>query len=110
KFPIKVKPRIKHKDYIGVYPIVPSFEWLRRIVSISKIKYTQLRIKNLDSNIEEEIEKSIIFARENGIRLFINDYWELAIKYKAYGVHLGQSDILTADIDRIHNASVKLGV
>ncbi|CCJ95118.1 Thiamin-phosphate pyrophosphorylase [Cronobacter malonaticus 681] len=43
-------------------------------------------------------------------RLFINDYWRLAIKHQAYGVHLGQEDLETADLNAIRNAGLRLGV
>ena len=42
--------------------------------------------------------------------MFINDYWQLAIKHQAYGVHLGQEDLHTADLDAIRNAGLRLGV
>ena len=43
-------------------------------------------------------------------RLFINDYWQLAIKHGAYGVHLGQEDLDTTDLAAIHRAGLRLGV
>ena len=43
-------------------------------------------------------------------RLFINDYWQLAIKHQAYGVHLGQEDLDVADLARIHQAGLRLGL
>jgi len=42
--------------------------------------------------------------------LFINDYWELAARFSAYGVHLGQDDLRKADIKQIHSAGLRLGV
>ena len=42
--------------------------------------------------------------------MFINDYWSLAIEYGAYGVHLGQDDLITADLYGIQNAGLRLGV
>ncbi len=43
-------------------------------------------------------------------RLFINDYWQLAIKHRAYGVHLGQEDLETTDLSAIRRAGLRLGV
>lgn len=34
----------------------------------------------------------------------------MAIKYQAYGVHLGQEDLLTADLNAIQQAGLRLGV
>jgi hydroxymethylpyrimidine kinase/phosphomethylpyrimidine kinase/thiamine-phosphate diphosphorylase len=42
--------------------------------------------------------------------LFINDYWQLAIKHKAYGVHLGQEDMEVADLPMIADAGLRLGL
>jgi len=42
--------------------------------------------------------------------LFINDFWEEAIAAGAYGVHLGQEDLQTADINAIREAGLRLGV
>ncbi|WP_442980258.1 thiamine phosphate synthase, partial [Salmonella enterica] len=42
--------------------------------------------------------------------LFINDYWRLAIKHRAYGVHLGQEDLETTDLKAIQAAELRLGV
>ncbi len=46
----------------------------------------------------------------NDIKLFINDYWEFAIKHKAYGVHLGQDDLKFADINAIKQNNLCLGI
>ncbi|MFN6886558.1 thiamine phosphate synthase, partial [Proteus mirabilis] len=43
-------------------------------------------------------------------RLFINDYWQLAIKHHAYGVHLGQEDLDIADLDAIKQSGLCLGI
>ncbi len=43
-------------------------------------------------------------------RLFINDYWQLAIKHSAYGVHIGQEDLMTADLAQIQQAGLRLGI
>jgi len=60
--------------------------------------------------VEQEIKKSIALAKKYQAKLFINDYWELAIKHNAYGVHLGQEDSLTADIHKISQTGLYLGV
>jgi hydroxymethylpyrimidine kinase/phosphomethylpyrimidine kinase/thiamine-phosphate diphosphorylase len=60
--------------------------------------------------IDAEIQRSVALSRRFGARLFINDYWQLAIRHGAYGVHLGQEDLDTADIDAIRAAGLRLGV
>ncbi|HHE05554.1 MAG TPA: thiamine phosphate synthase, partial [Epsilonproteobacteria bacterium] len=43
-------------------------------------------------------------------RFFLNDFWELGIKYGVYGIHLGQEDIQEADVQAILDAGIRLGI
>ena len=49
-------------------------------------------------------------CREGRARLFVDDWYELAIKGGAYGVHLGMEDLRTADLELIRRAGLRLGV
>jgi thiamine-phosphate diphosphorylase len=49
-------------------------------------------------------------SRTHGAQLFINDHWRIAIEEGAYGVHLGQEDLATADLDAIAAAGLRLGL
>jgi thiamine-phosphate diphosphorylase len=60
--------------------------------------------------LEREIVEAIEISRAFGARLFINDYWKLAIKHSAYGIHLGQEDVVDADLDTISKAGIRLGI
>ncbi|MCO7223870.1 thiamine phosphate synthase [Pleionea sp. CnH1-48] len=95
---------------LGLYPVVDSYEWLQRLLPLG-ITTAQLRIKDKQGDdLENEIQQSIQLAKQHNCRLFINDYWSLAIKYEAYGVHLGQEDLDDADIDAIRKAGLRLGI
>ncbi len=95
---------------IGIYPVVDRADWIRRLAPIG-ITTIQLRIKDLhDQDLEQEVILAIKLAQQFNCRLFINDHWQLAIKHKAYGVHLGQEDLDTADIVSIRNAELRLGI
>ncbi len=95
---------------LGLYPVVDSAQWLQRLLPLG-VSTIQLRIKNLASEaLEREIERAVRIARKANCRLFINDHWPLAIKYRAYGVHLGQGDLKTADMRAIHRAGLRLGI
>jgi hydroxymethylpyrimidine kinase/phosphomethylpyrimidine kinase/thiamine-phosphate diphosphorylase len=75
------------------------------------VKTLQLRIKNKQGlELENEIKRSIMLAEKYQANLFINDYWEMAIRYGAYGVHLGQEDLETADMTAIRQAELRLGI
>ncbi len=80
---------------LGLYPVVDL----------------QLRIKDPQAtDLEQQIQQAIELGRRYQARLFINDYWQLAIKHGAYGVHLGQEDIQTADLDALRQAGLRLGI
>ncbi|MEG9487334.1 thiamine phosphate synthase [Mannheimia indoligenes] len=98
-------------DYqLGLYPVVESFEWIERLI-LAGIKTLQIRVKNRPlAEVETEIARSIKLAKQYNVRLFVNDYWQLAVKYQAYGVHLGQEDLATADLNAIQQAGLRLGV
>lgn len=95
---------------LGLYPVVDSVEWIERLLRVG-VRTLQLRIKNQpESHIEPAVIKAIALARRYQARLFINDHWQLAIKHQAYGVHLGQEDLDTADLSAIRCAGLRLGV
>jgi len=95
----------------SLYPIVDSSEWVHRLTVGFNIQTVQLRIKKpLLVNLEQQIQDVCNLTNRTGIQLFINDYWQLAIKYHAFGVHLGQSDLNVADTDKIHKANLRLGI
>lgn len=98
------------KSQLGLYPVVDHVTWVERLLNLG-IKTIQLRIK--DSN-QEDLEVQIIKAIELGIQfnaqVFINDYWQLALKHQAYGIHLGQEDLAIADLKKIEQSGVRLGI
>ncbi|KAB7898686.1 thiamine phosphate synthase [Rouxiella sp. S1S-2] len=108
KIPTSPFPEVPY--YLGLYPVVDSLEWVRRLLQAG-VKTLQLRIKNLpDAEVEPAIIDAIALGREYQARLFINDYWRLAVKHQAYGIHLGQEDLDTTDLLAIHAAGLRLGV
>ena len=95
---------------LGLYVIVDSYEWIERLIHAG-VKTLQIRIKDRSpEQAEEEIARCIALAKQHTVRLFVDDFWQLAIKYQAYGVHLGQEDLLTADLNAIQQAGLRLGV
>ncbi|KNC88648.1 thiamine phosphate synthase [Trabulsiella odontotermitis] len=95
---------------LGLYPVVDSVEWIERLLEAG-VRTLQLRIKDLpDDDVEADVIRAIQLGRRYRARLFINDYWRLAIKHQAYGVHLGQEDLKTTDLQAIREAGLRLGV
>ena len=95
---------------LGLYPVIGSLYWLKRLLPLG-LEIIQLRIKNADEQgLAQIIEEAILLAKPYKTRLFINDYWQLAIKHGAYGVHIGQEDLQSADLLKIQQAGLRLGI
>ena len=75
------------------------------------VKTAQLRRKTTDpGELAQEIARCVAAGREHEAQVFINDHWQQAIEAGAYGVHLGQEDVHTADLDTLAAAGVRLGL
>ena len=95
---------------LGLYPVIDSLAWLERLLPLN-LNIIQLRLKNKNSKeLDSTIEKAVALAQRYACRLFINDHWQLAIKHGAYGVHIGQEDLVNADLNAIANAGLRLGI
>ncbi|NQY86701.1 MAG: thiamine phosphate synthase [Colwellia sp.] len=97
-------------EKLGLYPVIDSLYWLKRLLPLG-LKIIQLRVKNLSAaELEQLIIAAVALAKNYHTRLFINDYWQLAIKHGAYGVHIGQEDLAAADLVQIQQAGLRLGI
>ena len=95
---------------LGLYPIVDRASWVERLVPLG-VRTIQLRAKDLSgAELEAEVVRAISAAARFKARLFINDHWQLAMKHGAYGIHLGQDDLPTADLRAIQQAGCRLGL
>jgi len=95
---------------LGIYPVVDRTEKLQPLYECG-ITTAQLRVKDLSGDaLEKKIVEAIRISNAFNVRLFINDYWELAVKYHAYGVHLGQEDIVKTDMAKLHESGIRLGI
>ncbi|ADT94591.1 bifunctional hydroxymethylpyrimidine kinase/phosphomethylpyrimidine kinase [Shewanella baltica] len=64
----------------------------------------------IGSELEAQIQTAIALGKHFNAQLFINDHWKLAIKYHAFGVHLGQEDLAVTDLAAIQAAGLALGI
>ena len=95
---------------LGLYGVMPDADWVKRMVDV-QLPTVQLRFKSEDKyKIRKQIKESVKAVKDSQTLLFINDYWEQAIDAGAYGVHLGQEDMATADLDKIRSAGLRLGL
>ena len=94
----------------GLYPIVDRAAWLERLLPLG-VRTAQIRIKDLQGTaLEEELARAIATARQHHCRLFVNDHWREAIRLGAWGVHLGQEDLETADRSVLLRSGLRLGI
>ena len=92
------------------YAVVPDANWVERMVQAGA-NTVQLRCKTLQGDaLQQEIQRAVAACAKSPTQLFINDYWQHAIAAGAYGVHLGQEDLDTADLAAIHAAGLRLGI
>ena len=98
---------------IGFYPVVPTAAWVQRLLGWG-VGTIQLRAKAADHSadaLEREVRAAVEAGRAvPGAQVFINDHWQLALDAGAYGVHLGQEDLDTADIKALRRAGLRLGL
>ena len=98
---------------LGFYPVVPTADWVQRLLGWG-VRTIQLRIKAADHSPADtalQVRAAVDAGRAvPGAQVFINDHWQLALAAGAYGVHLGQEDLDTADIEALRHAGVRLGL
>jgi thiamine-phosphate pyrophosphorylase len=92
------------------YLIVDSAAWIARLVPLG-VKLVQLRIKERPM---EQVRKEIAAARSlcalAGASLVVNDHWQAALDEGCDFVHLGQTDLDTADVPALRRAGARLGI
>lgn len=92
------------------YPILDSAAWIARLLPHG-VKTVQLRVKDLS---REQIRREIAAAKDLcdkvGAQLIVNDYWAEAIDLGCDYIHLGQEDLVSADLKAIRRAGLKLGI
>lgn len=98
---------------IGFYPVVHDAAWVQRLLGWG-VRTIQLRFKaagHTTDEIEREVNAAVEAGKQvPGAQVFINDHWQFALAAGAYGVHLGQEDLDTADIDALRRAGLRLGL
>lgn len=96
---------------LGIYPIVDRAYKLKALYECG-ITTAQLRTKNKFTGqaLEDEVLEAVEISKLYNARFFLNDFWELGIKYKVYGIHLGQEDIQKADVQAILDMGIRLGI
>lgn len=113
-FGMPVWPRLEEfapcPKRLGLYAVLPDAQWVGRMARAG-VPTVQLRFKSNDEQaIGREVRAAVQAVQGTNALLFINDHWQAAIEAGAYGVHLGQEDLDTADLVKIRAAGLRLGI
>jgi thiamine-phosphate pyrophosphorylase len=92
------------------YPVVDSVAWVARLAKLG-VGTIQLRAKNLDdAQALQIVSDALEVTKGTPTRLVVNDYWRAAIVAGAQHLHLGQEDLVDADLNEIRKARLTLGI
>ncbi|WP_315767264.1 MULTISPECIES: thiamine phosphate synthase [unclassified Bradyrhizobium] len=92
------------------YPVVDSLAWVERLTQLG-VGTVQLRAKNLnDGEALQIVTDALAITKGSNTKLVVNDYWRAAVVAGAAHVHLGQEDLVDADVAAIKEAGLTLGL
>lgn len=92
------------------YPIVDSAVWATRLATAGA-RLIQLRIKASSTRvIKQEVRGALAVCRAKLAQLVVNDHWQIALDEGADFIHLGQQDLVDADLKALRLRGVRLGI
>jgi thiamine-phosphate pyrophosphorylase len=92
------------------YPVVNSVAWVARLALLG-VGTIQLRAKGLDdAEALQTVTDALDIIKGTAAKLVVNDYWRAAIVAGARHLHLGQEDLVDADLKAIRDAGITLGI
>jgi thiamine-phosphate pyrophosphorylase len=92
------------------YPVVDSLAWITRLARAGA-GTVQIRAKDLDHAAALALVRdALAMTAGTPTQLVVNDYWRAAIEAGASHVHLGQEDLVDADVAAIKRAGLTLGL
>ncbi|MCP3464329.1 MULTISPECIES: thiamine phosphate synthase [unclassified Bradyrhizobium] len=92
------------------YAVVDSLAWVERLAKLG-VGTIQLRAKNLnDAEALQIVTDALALTEGTPAKLVVNDYWRAAIVAGAKHLHLGQEDLVDADLKAIRDAGLTLGI
>jgi thiamine-phosphate pyrophosphorylase len=92
------------------YAVVDTVAWVERLAKLG-VGTIQLRAKNLnDAEALQIVADALAVTKGTQAKLVVNDYWRAAIVAGAKHLHLGQEDLVDADLKAIRDAGLTLGI
>jgi len=101
-------------DNLGLYAIVDNLIDLERLTTqgITTLQWRDKSAVGSDDK-KENLQRAIKHCQRANIPLYINDDWQLALEFNAYGIHLGQEDLAQIphnDLKRLQKKGLHLGI
>lgn len=94
-------------------PLLSRKKRVETLLSLG-VRDIQLRVKGASPEaLDAEVAKAAQACRAAGGRLWVNDFWQAAVRHGTYGVHLGQEDLEAGGgeaLGAIAAAGLRLGV
>src|SRR5690606_26753580 len=94
---------------LGLYGLVDNLVHLQQLLELG-IDSLQWRVKQPGPGYQADTARAIELCRAAGVPLYLNGDGQLALTLGAYGVHLGQEGVLTADLPALLRAGIRLGI
>jgi thiamine-phosphate pyrophosphorylase len=92
------------------YPVVPDADWVERL-AVAGARLMQLRIKDRpDDDVRDAVRRAKTSCARHGAQLVVNDYWQIALDEDCDFVHLGQEDLVDADLAALRRAGLRIGI
>src|ERR1700709_2141812 len=92
------------------YPVVDTVAWVARL-ALLRAGTLQPRAKDLkDSEAPQIVTDALEVIKGTSAKLVVNDYWRAAIVAGASHLHLGQEDLVDADLKANPDAGLSLGI
>ena len=90
---------------------IKFYKELNQVLKTNKVKYFQLRLKNIStSNLLKIAKKIKKTAKKNNVKFLINDKPFIAKKISADGCHVGQKDMNIAESRKILGKNKIIGM
>jgi hydroxymethylpyrimidine kinase / phosphomethylpyrimidine kinase / thiamine-phosphate diphosphorylase len=111
---LQVAAPFAQESGLDLYVIADSAEWVERVAR-EGVRTIQLRLKpevaaSRGVDLADEITRCVVLQRQYGLKFYVNDHWQLALSAGAWGVHVGQEDLESVDVEALRRAGVRLGV
>lgn len=94
-------------------PVFLPHPRVQKLLSLG-VRDIQLRVKGASPEVlDAEVARAAQACRDAGGRLWVNDFWQAAVKHATYGVHLGQEDLEAGGREALRSisaAGLRLGL